>query len=314
MKNLANCKTFFFGTSFFSEKIISHLANHLPIALLVTMPDKPVGRKKIITPPPIKQWALKNKLPVKQFFNIDQNALSFFEKEQPDLIIVASYGLILPNKLLSIPRFGCVNIHPSLLPKHRGATPIQTTLLNGETETGTTIMLMDKTMDTGDILTQNKILISSLDNFITLQNKLIAATNQIILPTLEKWIQGKIIPQPQNHHQATYTKLIKKKDGLIDWQQPAKKILNQYRAFYKWPQVFSFWQDKRIILEEISFSSSNPLLAPGEIKQKSEKIFVGTATRSIQLKKIRPEGKSTMSIEDFTRGTANFIDSRFKNK
>lgn len=314
MKELANCKIFFFGTSFFSEKILAHLTSQLQIELLVTMPDKPVGRKKIITAPSIKKWALKNNLPIKQFPKIDQSALSFFQKEKPDLIIVASYGLILPVKLLTIPRFGCINVHPSILPRHRGATPIQTTLLKGDNETGTTIMLMDETMDTGDILNQAKIPINPLDNFLTLQDKLISATNQITLPTLNNWVQGKIKPQKQKHAQATYTKLIKKNDGLIDWHQPAEIIFNQYRAYYQWPQIFSFWQNKRIILEEIALSDKNPVYPPGKIEQENGKIFVGTLTNSIQLVKIRPEGKKTMPIQDFTRGANNFIDSFLKNK
>ncbi len=319
MKKLTDLKIIFFGTSVFSEKILSELLKQVPIALVVTQPDRPAGRKKELLAPPVKDLALRENLPLKQFSKIDQPALDFIRQIEPDLIVVASYGLILPQALLEIPAFGCVNVHPSLLPKYRGATPIQGALLNGDQETGVTLMIMNEKMDAGDILIQEKVPVEKDETYPALQDKLIAVAARMIGPTLENLINGKIQPRKQADEEATYVKMIKKQDGLIDWHRSADEIYNQYRAYSYWPQIYSFWEGKRIILEKIALpelknAQAKRLIAAGKIAKQDEKVLVGTGTQPIELVTVKLEGKKSLPIQEFIKGYPDFIDSQLKTK
>ncbi len=208
---------------------------------------------------------------------------------KPDLVIIASYGKIIPKKILQIPKYGCLNVHPSLLPKYRGPSPIQTTILNGDKKTGVTIMLMDEEIDHGPILGQRELEFSiSNFQFSKLHDKLAKLGVKLLIETIPKWIKGKIKAKPQDHSKATYTKILKREDGKIDWSKPGREIERQIRAFNPWPGTFTFIKHKnktlRIKVLEADISKDNKLI----------------------IKKLQPEGKKPMTFEEFQRGYHGF--------
>ncbi|MBU2634871.1 methionyl-tRNA formyltransferase, partial [Patescibacteria group bacterium] len=204
-------------------------------------------------------------------------------------VIVASYGKIIPKKILEIPKYGCLNVHPSLLPKYRGPSPIQTTILNGDKKTGVTIILMDEKIDHGPIISNSKFEIrNSKLTYGELNVKLAKLGVKLLIETIPKWIRGEIKIKPQDHSKATYTKILKREDGKIDWSKSAQEIERQVRAFNPWPGTFTFIKHKnktlRIKVLEADISKDNKLI----------------------IKKLQPEGKKAMSFEEFKRGYHDF--------
>ncbi|MEK7481994.1 MAG: methionyl-tRNA formyltransferase [Patescibacteria group bacterium] len=258
-----NTKYIFFGTPEFAAIILEKLidAGYIPEAV-VCNPDKPVGRKKIITPPPAKQRILnlesgiKNKIKIFQPEKLDSSIKYQVSSIKPDFFIVAAYSKILPKEIIEIPRLGTIGVHPSLLPKHRGTTPIQTTILNGDEITGTTIFLIDEKMDHGKIVSSIKCLVSSNDNYGILMKKLAELSADLLIETLSKFIKGEIKPQPQDESQATYTKKFKIEDAFIKPEdlkkaqtvggEIASSIERKIRALNPEPGVFTIINDKRI--------------------------------------------------------------------
>lgn len=319
---LKNLKIFFMGTSYFSAQIIEDLVSKgVPISTVVTQPDRPVGRKKEIAPPEAKKIAIKHNLLIKQFEKIDNEAMDFFQLENPDLIIVAAYGLILPQELLDLPKFGCINIHTSLLPELRGPSPIQTALLKGFKKTGVSIMKMDKEIDHGPILSQKEIPISKSDNYISLEKKMTEASNEILLPTLQKTLSGELIPKEQEHHKATFTKIISKEDGEIIWSNSASQIEDLFKAFCVWPKVFCYWGKnkqmdyplQKIIFWELEAVEEVPDSASkqyGEVfKSEDGRILIKTGAGLILPKKLQIPGKNAMEIKEFCNGQPQFVGS-----
>jgi len=275
----------FIGTPEFGAIILEELVknNYQPV-LVITNPDKPVGRKQVLTPPPVKLAAQKYKISIEQPEKIKNSKIKI-QNLEPDLIITAAYGQIIPKEILKIPKYGCLNIHPSLLPKYRGPSPIQAAILNGDKETGVTIMLMDEKMDHGPILNQRELEFSILNfQFSKLHDRLADLGAKLLLETIPDWINGKIKPQTQDEKKATYTKIIKKEDGEINWKKPAQEIERQIRAFNSWPGAFTFIQKKgkkiRIKICQAELSKDNKLI----------------------IKKLQPEGKKPMSFEEFKKG------------
>jgi len=263
----------FFGTPEFSVKILDALnENDLAPSLVVTAADKPRGRKMKVTPSPVKEWALKFGIPV-------QHDYSGLENTGADLFVVASFGRIIPGRILNIPKKGVLNVHPSLLPKLRGASPIQSAILFGEKETGMTIMLMDEKMDEGPILLQEE-LDSSMDNitFSELEEQLAQLGAKLLVRAIPDWISGKIKPKPQDHAQATYTKLIKKEEGQIDWKSPPEEIYRKIRALTPRPGVFTFSNGKRVIITKAALKSGELLI-----------------------ERVKPEGKNEMEYSEYLR-------------
>ena len=226
--NESKIKIAFWGAPEFSVKILEALKGAgLAPDLIITNPDKPVGRKMILTPPPAKQWAEKNNILFWQPVKIDADFILKFSEFKSDLCIVASYGKILPKEILDIPEYKFINVHPSLLPKLRGPSPIQSAILSGEKETGVTIMLMNEKMDEGPILAQRKLEFSIFNfQFSKLEEELAKLGGKLLVETIPKWINGKIKPQEQNHGEAAYTKKLKKGDGLIK----SRRVSGNYRA------------------------------------------------------------------------------------
>lgn len=310
---LENAQIIFMGTSFFAKEILKYLIeNNLKIKLVVTQPDKPAGRNKALKFSEVKIFAQENNLKLEQFSQLDDQALDVMKKIKPDLVIVASYGLIIPQKMLGQPQYGYINIHPSLLPKFRGSTPIQTALQQGLKETGVTIMKMDSKMDSGPILSQKKIEIDPKDTYLSLEKKLLETTGKFLSKTLGDYLEEKIHPQEQDHSQASYTKMIGKQDGKIDWSKNSDEIYNQFRAFYNWPQVYTFWKDKKITLLEIEKTTKEIAEKKiGTIYEFEGKILVKTGKGSIILKKIKLEGKKDLAIKDFLNGNPGLVGSIF---
>jgi len=299
-------KIVFLGTPEFSaiilEKLVKNSYNPL---LVVTAPDKPVGRKQILTPPPAKIIAQKYNLPVLQPANLKNSTgihfLKLLKQKAPDLIITAAYGQILPKKILNIPKYGCLNVHPSLLPKYRGPAPIQAAILNGDKKTGVTIILMDEKIDHGKIISSSQFLISNKKiTYQELSQKLAELGADLLIKTIPKWINNKIKPRPQNDSKATYTKIIKKEDGKIDWSKPAQEIERKIRAFYPWPGAFTFFKKSNKILR---VKILDAIIAK---KENPKKLCLRCGKNYLIIKKLQPESKKPMTGEDFLKGYADF--------
>ncbi len=311
MKKLPSLKTFLMGTPFFAKEIFSDLLKKgIPVSAVYTMPDRPVGRKKEIIFSEVKKLALEKNIPVRQPEKINAEEISWVREEKPDLIIVAAYGIILPKDLLNVPQFGCLNVHASLLPKFRGPSPIHAAILEEEKNSGTTIMLMDEGVDTGKILSQKKVEVKEKETYQKLEKKIIKASNEILVPTLTNWINKKIKARDQKESDATTTKMISKKDGLIDWNLPVRKIFAKHKAYYEWPKIYSFWQDKKITFNKIEISEEIVQeKKPGKIFEEDDIIKIQTGNGTVIPKIIQIEGKEEMKIKDFVNGKKDFIGS-----
>lgn len=271
----------------------------------VTQPDRPVGRKQVLTPPPVKEAALRHGLAVYQPLKIkEQSALAEVLELNPDLIVTAAYGQILPKELLEAPRFGCINVHASLLPKYRGGAPIHKSIIDGEKETGVTIMYMVEALDAGDMISKVAVPIEEQDNVGSMHDKLAKAGAQLLIETLPKLIAGEIEAIPQNHAEATFAPNIKRSDERIDWSKTAEQIYNQVRGLNPWPvayttfegKVWKIWWAEKVKLAGV-------LGEPGTIIARSEDgLEVACGEGSVKLVEIQPEGKKRMSVFDYLRG------------
>jgi len=307
-------KTILIGTPEFAKRIFrKFLKAKLPnfeVVGVVTTEDKPVGRKQELTPSPIKKWALGVKLPVLQIEKI--------KKINADLIIAAAYGQIIPKEILVLPKFGALNIHPSLLPKYRGASPIQTAILNGDKETGVTIILMDEKMDHGPILRNSKFEIrNSKITYNELTNELADLGADLLIKTLPNWIEGKIKPQPQDHSKATFTKIIKKEDGKIDWNKSAEEIERTIGALDPWPGTFASLKLKvksqKLKVLKAEALKENADKKVGEVfLTDDKKLAVQTGNGILILKQVQLEGKRVMPAKDFLNGHPRIIGAILK--
>jgi methionyl-tRNA formyltransferase len=242
---MAALKIIFMGTAELSCASLEKLARdkNFSVLAVVTQPDKPKGRELKLTPSPVKVVAEKLNLPVLQPLKArDEKFISELRELKPDLMVVVAYGQILPQTLLDVPAHGCLNVHTSLLPKYRGAAPIQWAIADGEPETGVTIMRMDAGLDTGPILSTRRTPIFPEDDSQKLHDRLAQLGAELLAETIPDYVAGKISPQPQPATGSTYATKIKKEDGKIDWQQPAQQIWNRLRAFTPWPGAFTFLQ------------------------------------------------------------------------
>jgi len=260
----------FFGTPDVASETLEILkqSGYLP-TLIVTSPDKPAGRKMLLTPPPVKTWAIENKIPYIQPESLKELLVNFssdksvitrgVEKhlQAAALYIVVAYGKIIPEEILNIPEFGSLNIHYSLLPKYRGASPVESAILNGEKETGVSIQKMIYKLDAGDIVTQEQLEILPDETAPELRSRLINLGGELLVKTLPDFINGKIQPIPQNEFEATHCSKIKKEDGLIDLNDDAVVNYNKFRAYATWPRTFFFKEGKRIIITKARLEKDN---------------------------------------------------------
>ncbi|MBI5399716.1 methionyl-tRNA formyltransferase [Candidatus Saganbacteria bacterium] len=303
-------KLIFFGTPQPAADMLGVLikAGH-KILGVVTQPDRPQGRGRQIDFSPVKQLALEHKLSFEQPERIKNNQEFFdwLKALQPEVIVVVAYGNILPTELLDIPKYGCLNLHASLLPKYRGAAPIQYALLKGEKETGMTVMKMNQGLDTGDILLQQKVKIDEDDNSITLSSKLFEAGGLLLLAALEKITDGIATYQPQDEQQATYAPTIEKENGLIDWHKSATAINNQIRAFNPWPAAYTTYKNQPLKIfcaKVLSFNLSGQHYPAGTVVtvMKDEGIVVTTGEGQLLLCEVQQAGSKRLSAYAFALG------------
>ena len=293
----------FFGTHDFAATILEGLLNNpnFNIETVFTQPDRKVGRKQIIEESPVKKLALKYNLKIEQPETLKNFQLPGLSSR---LAVVAQYGLIIPKQILESFSKGMINVHGSLLPKYRGASPIQDAIKHGEEITGNTIMIMDDQVDHGPILSQQGVTIDQTDTFTTLSQKMAIEGSQLLLNTIPQYLVGEIIPQAQDHAQATFTVLIDKNDGKIDFTKTATEIYNLYRAFTPWPGVWCVWKDKRLKLLKII--KAEETIPAGEVIIKDKHIFIGCAQGSVEVLELQLEGKTAMTAEVFANGYQNF--------
>jgi methionyl-tRNA formyltransferase len=320
-------KIIFLGTPEFGAIILEKLIgnNYKPV-LVITAPDKPAGREQILTPPPVKITAQKYKIPILQPDKILESK-SEIQDSKPDLIIVAAYSQILPKEILDIPKKGSLNVHPSLLPKYRGASPIQYAVLNGDKKTGATIILMDEKIDHGPVLNQRILEIEENETATTLYQKLANLGAGLLMETIPKWMQEMIKPHPQDDAQATYTKILTREDGRINWKKTAQDLEREIRAFDYWPGSFTFWQKrdgtmvrikilKARVLKSgggITYPIGKTLVAPqNEICIQCRKGFLGGGGDFLVIERLQMEGKKETDSEEFLRGHPDFIGTILK--
>jgi methionyl-tRNA formyltransferase len=318
--NKNKISTIFMGTPDFAVPILESVLkiDYIDLTKIITQPDKKVGRKKILTPPPVKIYSQKMGLEILQPEKIkDKNFIKKLKNLKPDLIIVVAYGQILPNEIIEIPKYGCINVHASLLPKHRGASPIQTAILNGDKETGITIMKIDGGLDSGDIISQEKIEIKKDDTSKTLRDKLSALGAKLLVKTLPDYLTENIKPAPQDDSKATETKILNRKDGEIDFEnKTAGEIERKLRAFTPWPGIYTFFNGavpqrrggetatgrKLKILELKIEDKINPLIPIGKLYEYKNNLIINCKDGSLILDTVQLEGKKEISGQEFING------------
>jgi len=297
-------KLVFCGTPAFAVPTLEKLFDAgFSVSFVVTQPDRPRGRGMELAPSPVKQKALEFGLPIMQPERIKDNQefRARLAAIQPDAIIVVGYGRIVPQWMIDLPRFGNINLHTSLLPKYRGAAPIQWAIARGETITGVTTMQIDAGLDTGDILLQKEVSISPEDSAESLSTRLAGIGAELMIETLEGLLSGTVHPRPQDHSQATFAPTLKKEDGRIDFHLGAQEIWNRLRGFQPWPGAFTSLRGKNL-----SVWDARPVekkAEPGELMIEDNHFVVGCGDRtSLELLVVQPEGKRRMAARDFIQG------------
>jgi methionyl-tRNA formyltransferase len=306
--NAKEIRIVFMGSPEFARKVLEGLAAAYKVVGVITQPDRPAGRGKILTPPPVKVFAQEKGIEVIQPQRLKEpEAQATLHDWQPDVIIVAAFGQILRQNVLELPRFGCVNVHASLLPRWRGAAPIQAAILHGDAETGVTIMKMDAGIDTGDMLSQQRIAIEASDNALTLGEKLAGVGSELLLKTLPDYLAGKVAPQKQDDSLATYAGMLKKEEGLLDFTQPAVQLERRVRAFYPWPGTFTMVRGL-----PLKIHACHAIQGAGSEGGARLKVggfpAVQTAAGVLVLDVVQPAGKKPMSGDVYLRGERGWED------
>jgi len=294
----------FFGTPEFVIPVLELLHKEEELVGVVTQPDKPQGRGLKPLPSPVKKWAQERGIPVLEPQKLkDETFLKALRNLNADLIVVFAYGKILPKEVLETPWAGCWNIHLSLLPRHRGASPVQWALLEGDKTTGVTIMLMDEGMDTGPILLQKEIEISEQDTTPTLLSKLVEISVDALKEALYLFKLGKLSPQKQSDEGVSYAPLIKREDGFTDFTEPAERIIRKIRAFQPWPGVFTKFKERILKIHSAEKREMFHEVEPGTILNISkEGILIATSKGALLLKELQLEGKKKISAYEFAIG------------
>lgn len=296
---MKNKNVVFMGTPNFAVPVLKMLIEKTNVIMVVTKPDKRVGRNKELTFSPVKKVALENNIPVFQPIKI-KNDYEKLTEEKIDLIVTCAYGQIIPKEVLNLPKYGCINVHASILPKYRGSAPIQWAIINGDKETGVTIMYMDEGMDTGDIISISKIAISSEDNVGTMHDKLSILGAQTLEKELKSILDGSVIRIKQGDNW-TLAPMIKREDEHLNFNDYGENIINRIRAFNPWPLANILIDDKEIKIIEAEFKNEK-IDKVGNIIIDKEKMGISCLDGIVYLKKVKPFGKKEMSIESFLNG------------
>jgi len=300
-------KIVFMGSPDFALSTLRALHENYPVVGVVTQPDRAAGRGRELKPPPVKTLALELGIPVIQPEKLrEPEALEQLRAWSPDAIVVAAFGQILKQDVLDLPEFGCINVHASLLPRWRGAAPINAAILHGDEETGVTIMKMDAGLDTGPILSQRSVRIQPEETAGSLFDKLSTLGADLLLDTLLKYFSGEIEPRPQPEEGITYAGMLKKKDGLLDFSQPARELERKVRAFNPWPGTYFEWDGGMLKVHRAS-------IGIGKMQEGKRGVYlglpaVGTSENLLVLGKVQPAGKKPMPGKAFLAGARNWTE------
>lgn len=307
------------GTPAFAVPALRALAAAAPahnwrLVAVATQPNRPAGRGKQLAASPVKQAALELGLPVLQPASLrkDPAAVEALRALAPDLLVVAAYGLILPPSVLQIPTAGCINVHASLLPAWRGASPITASILAGEAESGVSIMLMDEGMDTGPVLAQARTALTPDDTTESLSRRLAGQGAALLVETLPGWLAGEIAPLPQEDlpGEPSACRLIKKEAGRIDWSLPAAQIERMVRAYTPWPGAYTTWRGELFRIVEAAVRPGTA--SPGRVTSLPEGPAVGTGDGLLLLRSVQPAGKRAMAATAFVNGAPGFLDAHLE--
>lgn len=311
----------FMGTPHFAVPVLSglHEQRSTEIAGVFTPPDRPRGRGQEPTPSPVKAAALEMGLPVLQPVSLRRDGVQReLENLRPDVVVVAAYGKLLPPEVLELPPLGCLNIHPSLLPRYRGPSPVVETILDGLETTGVTLMLLDEGMDTGPIVAQREHKLSGTETAGTLTEELFQLGTELLLENLDAWAAGRLEALSQEDALASVTAKLERSDGMADWSLSALQLERRQRAFTPWPGLFTYWQGKSLRLLEVVAPVALPgfedgaEVGPGEVAALAGDevpIGIGTGGGVLGVKTLQLEGRRAMSAADFLRGYPNFLGS-----
>ncbi|MGY3765529.1 methionyl-tRNA formyltransferase [Vagococcus vulneris] len=307
-------KIIFMGTPSFSVPILESIikSDEYQVLAVVTQPDRPVGRKKILTPPPVKEAAVSHGIKVLQPEKISgSEEMEAVIEMQPDLIVTAAFGQFLPEKILKAPKLGAINVHASLLPKYRGGAPVHYSIINGEKETGVTIMEMVKKMDAGDILAQRAIPIEETDDVGTMFDKLSAVGESLLMETLPKLIAGEITPISQDEAEVTFSPNISREQEQVDWKKTAKQVDCQVRGMRPWPVSYTTYQGIRWKLWDVTPLEEKTNAQPGTITaidKKSFQIACGNGTL-LRINRLQPAGKGQLTAAEFLNGVGRQLEA-----
>lgn len=298
-------KIVFMGTPAFSAPILRMLVEEgYEVISVVTQPDRPVGRKKVLTPTPVKEEALRLGLPVYQPEKLkNPDELQVVLDLKPDLIVTAAFGQILPTAILEAPKLGAINVHASLLPAYRGGAPIHQAIIDGQTETGVTIMYMVDRLDAGDIISQTAVEIGKTDHTGSMFEKLSAAGTQLLKETLPSIVEGTNKRIPQDEEKVTFARNISREQERIDWSKSAQAIYNQVRGLHPWPVAYTTFKDANMKIWWTEEADSSKTGKPGEVVELTdEAILVQTGKGILALTELQPAGKKRMSAQDYLKG------------
>ena len=302
------------GTPAFAVPVLEALvsAGHELVAVY-SRPDRPSGRGKRTSPTPVKEAASAMDLPVRQPPSLRSPDLQTgLAALAPDLVVVAAYGLFLPREVLDLPRHSCLNIHPSLLPKLRGPSPVSTAIVDGTTTTGVTIMLMDEGLDSGPIVAQRRTSIGESETADVLTSRLFEMGARLLVEILPDWANGRIQAQPQDESQVTHTSLLTKEDGRIDWNEGAEQIARRVRGYVPWPGSYTFWDGKLLKIVEASRGCQPSADQPGIVAGSGagDSIDVSTACGTLRVSRLQLEGRRSATAREFLQGNGSIAGAR----
>jgi methionyl-tRNA formyltransferase len=299
------------GSSSFSLPALRALAEEYEVAAVVTRPDRPAGRFRHLLPSPVKALALERGLPLWQPETLrTPEARERLQALSPQVIVVAAYGEILRPEVLDLPPYGCLNLHPSLLPRWRGPSPVAAAILAGDRETGVTVIRMDAGMDSGPILAQEALPLSGQERQGELSVRLAEMAADLLRRTLPAWLAGEIVPRPQEEERATYCRPLRKGDGQVDWTRPAVYIERMVRAYDPWPGTYTFLRGRRLYIWRATPLPETLPGPPGTIHLDGRRLLVATGEGCLSLEEVQGEGKRRLPIEEFLLGQRGLEGAR----
>jgi methionyl-tRNA formyltransferase len=300
------------GTPDFGVPVLESLSrSRHDVVAVYTRPDRPAGRGKRSLPSLVKQAAIAAGIPVLEPLSLKgDESVHDLRALRPDLVVVAAFAYLLPREMLSVPPRGCLNVHPSLLPRYRGPSPVATALLNGDSETGVSIMLMDDGLDTGPVLSQERVPIDDGQTTGSLTMALAAHGARLLLSTIDSWMEGRVSPWPQPENEATHSVKITSHDGAVDWSLPAGHLARQVRAYHPWPGSYTKWKGARLKIHRAEAVPMSPEAPSGTVVERQPGV-VGVATGEglLALERVQLEGRREMSVDEFVRGHRDFMGS-----